>query len=114
MPKPRHKQGPNQKRKPIVTKVPALPVKPAAPASKPVELRTAGLPGLLWVCEEAKGGCGAQGIIRGADAVKHWLSGGIGQITCKCGVRLLIGKPERPRIVTPAQHAAEVAAITRR
>ena len=80
---------------------------PEAPQA-PKRIRTTGHPGIAWQCEPVQGGCGMQGIVPGAEAVQHWGRGGKGEITCRCGAVIVIGKPEPSRIVTPAQHAAQV------
>lgn len=105
-PKPRHMPRPAISRGP-----PPQNAKPAQPA-KPNEgktLTTIGQPALLWLCEQAHGGCGQMGMLPGLDKVKHWAGGGHGIVTCACGMQVDVGKPEPPRIVTPQQHAKQMA-----
>lgn len=75
------------------------------PAGK--RLSTRGQVGIVWACEPDKGGCGNVGTIPGHEAVQHWQKGGTVQCTCGCGMGISIKRPEPPRIVTPAQHAAQ-------
>ena len=85
------------------------PKTPTGAAQRPTEMRTAGKIAIAWVCEKGKGGCGYQGIVPDPEGVQHWQRGGAIQVTCDCGVRVIVRRPQQPRIVTPAQHAAQTA-----
>jgi len=84
------------------------------PKAEPAPIRTTGVPVLMYTCEAEAGGCGMLGYVQGIQAVKHWTRGGIGQVTCRCGAVIVIGKKEVPRIITPQQHAQSVAAAIKR
>lgn len=87
--------------------------KQSEPEKRPTEMRTAGKLAIAWVCERGKGGCGHQGIVPDPEGVHHWQKGGAVQVVCGCGMKVIIRKPQPSRIVTPAQHAAQTARMSR-
>ena len=84
---------------------------PTSQKPQPASVITHGQVGLIWACERGQGGCGYVGVVNGLEPVRHWQGGGSVRVECKCGAAVTIAKPERPRIVTPTQHAREVASM---